>query len=363
MNTALTKRDLIEKGVEALLEKSPPSPGVTVQHHPSGGVSQVTLPQVVEVAKFMAGCQEGVPAHCRGSVGICLRVTFQAVEWQMSPFSVADMSYIVNGRLAYMSQLLHAVVEGRAPLMHRLECEYIGDGEDMSCIVRGQFITGDLREYETPPIGKIRVKNSPLWKDDPKQQLFYYASRSWARKWCPDILLGCYTKEEIQRFPELEDQTPTPGLHARLSGSPKSEDGHKAGHVAAQLDEIQTGGSIDHDPTEIPPSRSPEIDETATEGLDTRPKAKRATGRPKAKAGRPPKDTAAKTRPKAALTSEPPRTVDDYLSYARSWIKAETDKVEIGERWARERKMRNALGVTAEDRAPLETLINKKINE
>lgn len=358
MNTAVTKRDLVERGVEALLEKATPSPGVTVQHHAGGGVSQVNLPQVVEVAKFMAACQEGVPPHCRGNVGICLRVTFQAVEWQMSPFSVADMSFIVNGRLGYQSQLLHAVIEGRAPLMHRLECEYLGKGEDMSCIVRGMFITGDVREYESPPISKIRVKNSPLWKDDPKQQLFYFASRSWARKWCPDVLLGCYTKEEIQRFPKDDDQSPQPGLHARLAGSPKSEDGHKAGHAAAQLDEIENCGSIEHDPAEIPPSGGQALAETASEGSDARQRAKRTSKPRKGKATAQEDDP--KKRPEAAAPS-PPSNVREYIAYARAWIKAESDKVELGQRWGRERKLRNALGVTAHDRAPLEALMQKQL--
>lgn len=357
MNTAVTKRDLVERGVEALLESQPPTPGVTVQHHAGGGVSQVNLPQVVEVAKFMAACQEGVPPHCRGNVGICLRVTFQAVEWQMSPFSVADMSFIVNGRLGYQSQLLHAVIEGRAPLMHRLECEYDGKGESRFCTVRGMFITGDIREYTSPPIKEIARKNSPLWKDDPDQQLFYFASRSWARKWCPDVLLGCYTKEEIQRFPKDEDQSPQPGLHARLAGSPKSEDGHKAGHAAAQLAEIENGGSIEHDPAEIPPARKPVLAKKPSEGSDSGQTTKRASKPRKGKAGQQDEN------PKEALKIEPPTNVREYIAYARAWLKGETDMVELGQRWSRERKLRNQLGVTEEDRKPLEALIEKKREE
>lgn len=332
MTQTLTKRDLVERGVEALLEQKPPSEGVTVQHHAAGGVSQVNLPQVVEVAKFMAACQEGVPPHCRGNVGICLRVTFQAVEWQMSPFSVADMSFIVSGRLGYQSQLLHAVVEGRAPLMHRLECEYLGDGENRQCIVRGHFITGDLREYISPKIKDIKIKNSPLWVADPDQQLFYFASRSWARKWCPDVLLGCYTREEIQRV-DLEDHTPQPGLHARLAGSARSEEGHRPGHVAAELDHIENG------PQE--PAGSPVVDAAAGEAEPAARQPKRTSGRRRAKAGPVPIDAAG------------------YVEYARAWMKSEPDMVTVGLRWQQERAMRNRLGVTAEDRKPLDELLAK----
>lgn len=320
----LTKRALIERGIEAL---PPADASVTVQHHASGGVSQVNLPQVVEIAKFMAAAGQGVPEHCQGNVGICLRVTFQAVEWQMSPFSVADMSYVVNKRLAYMSQLVHAVVEARAPLQHRLDCKYDGDGDTRTCTVSGMFTTGDVREYTTPTFAKIRVKNSPLWKDDPDQQLFYYAARAWARKWCPDVLLGVYTKEELQdsRYAAEAGITPEAGLHARLSKAGKSDEGHKVGHVDKELAQLATGGTIiDHD-----------ADETQT--------AKKKKGK-------------AAAEPIAAETDRLPTTSKEYLGYFKEWLKPMDDADEIDARWSNERRLRNKCGVTADERLPLEAL-------
>lgn len=344
----VTKRALIEHGIEAL---PPPDPSVTVQHHPGGGVSQVNLPQVVEIAKFMSGSKEGVPPHCRGNVGICLRVTFQAVEWQMSPFSVADLSYVVNGRLAYMSQLIHAVVEARAPLQHRLECEYNGENGERTCTVRGYFTTGDMREYTTPMTKDIRVKNSPLWKDDPDQQLFYYASRSWARKWCPDVLLGVYTKEELQDSRMAEEAEL--GLHARLSSAARSDEGHKIGHVESELSQISADGGkiIEHDETK------PKKQKTLADRPRKHDKGgdhEKVTTKPATEEA-PPK--------KAAKPEKMPTDVDEWLMYVKRWLKLETDADAIRQRWADERKMRNALQVTAEDRAPMEELKDVRIKE
>src|SRR6185312_57462 len=150
MNHPVTKRDLVEKGIEALDLSNAGS--MPVQHQPTGGVSRVDIAQVIELGKIMAASQDAVPLHCRVNVGICVRVCFQAVEWGMSPFQVADQTYVVNNRLAYMSQILHAVIEGRAPLRSRLDCEYEGEGQDMKCTVRGVFKTGDVREYESPMV-------------------------------------------------------------------------------------------------------------------------------------------------------------------------------------------------------------------
>jgi RecT family len=354
----LTKRDLVEGGIDALdLSKAGSMP---VHHEPTGGVSRVDIAQVIELGKIMAASQDAVPEHCRGNVGVCVRICFQAVEWAMSPFAVADLSYIVNKRLAYMSQLLHAVVEGRAPLQHRLECNYDGDGGERTCTVVGYFTSGDTREYTTPMIKDIRVKNSPLWKDDPDQQLFYYASRAWARKWVPDVLLGVYTREELLAQPTLgrEDEDTAPGLHARLTGSDRSsKEGHDPSHAARELSKIEGAGqTIEHDDRQIDLQERPDL-KKAKAGVSAKAKPKeRTTDRAK-------HDSAPIEQKDTAPADDAPRTAAQYLKYAKAWIKAETDPDALFNRWKNERSLRNKLGVTAEDREPLDKLIVKRREE
>lgn len=162
----------------------------------------------------------------------------------MSPFSVANKSYSVNDRLAYESQLIHAVVEARAPLKQRLRKKYAGEGEKRRCTVIGHF-KGEVEpiEYESPEFGRITPKNSPLWKSDPDQQLWYYSVRAWARANCPDVLLGIYSADELQDNPHIiaehaRDVTPANGIKDRLSGSkdkPKGRGFSESG-VSAAID-------------------------------------------------------------------------------------------------------------------------------
>jgi hypothetical protein len=243
------------------------------------------------------------------------------------------MSYVINDRIAYMSQLIHAVIEGRAPLQRRLDCLYDGEGPTRTCTIVGQFIGGEIREYTTPKFKDIRVKNSPLWEDDPDQQLFYTASRSWARKWCPDVLLGVYTKEELQAQPTLgrEDDI-TPGLHARLAGSEKSAEGHQDGHAARELAGIVGGGqTIDHEPTPAPEEKKlPKADKDETA---------------------------------AAKPDKPPSTPAQYIKYAKDWIRQADTIIGMKDRWVAERSLRGSIGMTADDRKPLDDLLIKRRNE
>lgn len=191
-----------------------------------GGVKMENMVQLLEVAKLMAISRVAVPKYLRDNPGACLRIVMQAVEWRMSPFAVADKSFAVNDKIAYESQLIHAIIESRAPLKQRLRFTYEGEGSDRVCIVTGHFKDEvDPCVYRSPPVGQINPKNSPLWKTDPDQQLAYYSARSWARRFAPDVILGIYSEDELEANigpNNAKDVTPKPDIASRLKGNTKT---------------------------------------------------------------------------------------------------------------------------------------------
>lgn len=189
----------------------------------SGGLAFHNLSEVLEVAKLMALADVAVPKHLRANPGACLAITIQAVEWNFSPFAVANKSYSVNDRMAYEAQLVHAVILARAPIKGRPKHEYTGDGDKRKLRVWAETSDGEIVDYTSPELGRITPKNSPLWKADPDQQLHYSAVRAWCRRHFPDVILGVYTKDEMEDSPgSFRDVTPQPtGLAARLKGEPQ----------------------------------------------------------------------------------------------------------------------------------------------
>ena len=164
--------------------------------------------QLMEFAKMMAIAGLAIPKHLRNNPGACLAICVQASEWQMSSFAVANKSYSVNDRLAYEAQLINAVILRRAPIKGRFKIDYTGERGSRRCKVSAVLTDGETVEYESPPISEIKVQNSPLWKSDPDQQLFYFASRSMCRRHFPDVLLGVYTQDELMEQPDTRDVTP-----------------------------------------------------------------------------------------------------------------------------------------------------------
>lgn len=165
----------------------------------AGGLDFTSMAEVMEFAKLLSVSQQAVPLHCRGQVGVCLGITIQAIEWRMSPYAVASKSYVVNDRLGYESQLIHAVIEQRAPIQGRLRHEFAGSGDKRTCRVWATP-KGDSEplSYTSQETGKIKPKNSPLWTSKPDLQLYYNTSRDWARMYFPDVILGVYADDELE---------------------------------------------------------------------------------------------------------------------------------------------------------------------
>lgn len=166
-----------------------------------GGVSIESLPEAVEFAKIMCQAQQAIPKPFRGQPGMCLAVTMQALRWGFDPFGVAQNAYVVNDKVAYEAKLIKAAIDQNAPLDEPLDYVFEGEGQTRTCKVIGKIRTdrGAVveRTYQTVPLKDIKTQNSPLWKSDPDQQLMYFATRAWARRHTPGVLLGVFSKDDI----------------------------------------------------------------------------------------------------------------------------------------------------------------------
>lgn len=178
-----------------------------------------TMGEAMEMAKLMA-VSNFVPPHLRGKPGDCLAVVMQADQWGMSPFSVAQKTYFVNDRMAYESQLVAAVINASNALDGRLDIEWEGKDNNLVCIVSGKLKGHAKVKHRRVAINTITTRNSPLWKQDPEQQLGYYAQRAWVRLHAPEVLMGVYTPDEIREInpddaPRVQERSITAMIEAQ----------------------------------------------------------------------------------------------------------------------------------------------------
>ncbi|WDH25000.1 recombinase RecT [Pseudomonas chlororaphis] len=197
-----------------------------------------SLDKMMRLAEVMATGRATLPKHFNGNPADCLAVVMQSMQWKMNPFAVAQKTHLVNGVLGYEAQLVNAVITTCAPVMDRLHYEWFGAWEK----VIGQFTikNGDKGEYRVPGwkledeqglgvkvwatfrgedeprvlellLAQARTRNSTLWADDPRQQLAYLATKRWSRLYCPDVILGVYSPDELEESaPTVRDVSPRP---------------------------------------------------------------------------------------------------------------------------------------------------------
>lgn len=175
---------------------------VQLQSIGNTGGMKLALTNFAELEKFshLMALSNFVPKHLRGKQADCLAVLLQSMRWEMDPFAVAQKTYFVNDGMGYEAQLVNAVIISKAPLKQRPKFAWSGAGEDLKCSVSATFKgEEEVCEFEAK-IRTITTRNSPLWKQQPEQQLAYFALRAWARLYAPDIIMGVYTKEERQEM-------------------------------------------------------------------------------------------------------------------------------------------------------------------
>lgn len=167
------------------------------------------MEQILRGAELMANAKHMVPDHFIGNPGGCMAIIMQAQRWGMDPFVVASKTHIVQGRLGYEAQLVNAVVQSSGMINGSFRYEYRGSGASLECRV-GAVLKGDQEVTwgEWLASADVKVKNSPLWKTNEKQQLGYLQCKNWARLYCPGAILGVYSADELREQPPIKDVTP-----------------------------------------------------------------------------------------------------------------------------------------------------------
>lgn len=220
-------------------------PGATV-----GTAAAIFSPEgmdrLVRFATMMADSKATVPQHLAGKPADCLAVTMQAAQWGMNPFAVAQKTHVVNGTLGYEAQLVNAVVSSSNLLSTRLNYRWDGDWSKVNgksdkspslTVTVSAVLKGEAEPRElTISMAQAGVRNSPLWEQDPRQQLAYLCVKRWARLHAPDVLLGVYTPDELQEATPRVERDITPpaataqGMNSLINSKPEQKQEERQQH-------------------------------------------------------------------------------------------------------------------------------------
>lgn len=360
------------------------------------GAAPISLAQQIDFAQYMAKARNALPQHLQGNVGDCLAVLDIASRAGLSPYMVANKTYVQSGRLCFESQLFHALLVQSGKLKGDLLVTYQGEGDERTCTIKGTLKSDGIERTHTSQTLKDarpakndrgQVKGSPLWVDKPDVQLFYDTSRDWIRMFAPTATLGIYTPEELIEHPIGPEGAITiddvkPDLHARLQGSSRSEEGHTPGHAEKELANVAAGGTrAKIEPATTKPARSAPVTAKKNTGRAAR-RAQRTSepakgaATPKPKPAKPAAPAKSATQHKAELhqANAPnglPKTNAEYWPYALKWIdapvpakiSADDHAGNLEARWDGERDLRDEINVPLKRRKEIEARLIARCQE
>ena len=163
---------------------------------PSNSLVPSNLVDAIKLAELMSGSKL-VPAHLQGKPSDCFLVIEQSMRWGMSPFAVAQCTSVISGKLMYEGKLVAGVINGNGNLSKRINYSFDGDGENRKCTASAT-IAGESEPRTVEVVYKDVKTSNQFWTKQPDQQLTYSASRNWARRHMPELMLGVYSPEEME---------------------------------------------------------------------------------------------------------------------------------------------------------------------
>lgn len=246
-------------------------------------LDETSMARMERLATLMATGRATVPKHLRGNVGDCLAIVMQSIQWKMNPYAVASKTHFVNDNIGYEAQLVNAVINTMAPTQDRIHYEWFGEWErvigkfkeiesrnkkdDNGHPVKYRVPDWNLKDEEglgikvwatfkgeseprelTLLLAQARVRNSPLWADDPRQQLAYLAVKRWSRLYCPDVIMGVYTPDELdtQTMKDINERPGRPST-AKPSDIASKKQAQTAGPSAKLLADARSAADMGTD--------------------------------------------------------------------------------------------------------------------
>ncbi len=132
-------------------------------------------------------------------------------ELMLSPFQSMSGIYLVNGKLALQAGVMSSLVKRSTKYDYTVD-----ELTETVCKISFYDTTKEdhrllgISEFTFKDAAKAGLVNKDNWKNYPKNMLFARALSNGARWYCPDVICGWYTAEELQ---DIEPEAVDPKKH------------------------------------------------------------------------------------------------------------------------------------------------------
>lgn len=158
--------------------------------------------QAQRVAKIFAS-SSFVPESFRGNIPNCFIALNMACRLGVDPYMVFQNMYVIHGRPGLQAQLVIAMINANGPFEDPVQWEFEGDGKARRCTAYGVLRTTGNRceatvSWKMVEDEKWDQKAGSKWKTMPDQMFRYRSATFLARLYCPEVMMGLQTDDELR---------------------------------------------------------------------------------------------------------------------------------------------------------------------
>lgn len=143
-----------------------------------------------------------VPQNYQNKAEDCLIAFEMASRTNMNPLAVMQNLYVVKGKPAWSGQACMALINASGRFSSVRHVYFGKEGTDeRGCYVEAiRTDTGEVVNGVKVTLSMAKSEgwtSNPKWRNMPELMLAYRSSAFFARVYCPDMLMGCQTVDEV----------------------------------------------------------------------------------------------------------------------------------------------------------------------
>jgi hypothetical protein len=152
-----------------------------------------------------------VPQQYKNKPENCVLALNWATRLEIDPIQLMQKTYIIQGKPGMEAQLVIALVNERGPFEAPIQYRLQGEGENRSCTAFATHKTSKEVCEATVTWAMVtkegwNKKAGSKWLTMPDQMFRYRSATFLARLYCPEVILGFSTKEELEDVAGVEER-------------------------------------------------------------------------------------------------------------------------------------------------------------
>lgn len=193
-----------------------------------------------------------VPAHFQGKPEDCFVALQMAVQLGVNPLLALQNITVISGRPGFNAQFAISLANQRGPFKGPITWTTAGKGAELAVTAQAVIAATGEKVTVTVDMGMAQAEGwtrNPKYKSIPEQMLRYRSATWLIRLYCPEVLMGFSSTEELQdlgtvQATEVKDVTPVKAstladLNAQIAATEVViEQGELANEPAADTDDI-----------------------------------------------------------------------------------------------------------------------------